>query len=239
MHILDDILSRVRATRQARHTPVVVFDLDHTLFDNGPRTLHLLHEYAVQAGETALAERLAAASPVNVPYMVSEMLGRVGETRPEIVAAARAHWERGFFTDALQRLDVPVPGARDFANEVFEGGATVVYLSGRDVPNMLVGCTESLRTHGFPVGLAHTVIVLKPTWEMRDLDFKRDVIDFLGTLGHVVATFDNEPANCNLFRRMFPKAVSVFMDTAMAPDAPPLDEGIPHIRDFTRAPRPA
>ena len=137
-------------------------------------------------------------------------------------------------TDAIQRLDVPVAGAREFANEAFEGGATVVYLSGRDVPNMLVGCTESLRTHGFPVGLAHTVIVLKPTYEMRDLDFKRDVIDFLGTLGHVVATFDNEPANCNLFRRMFPKGVSVFLDTAMAPDAPPLDEGIPHIRDFKR-----
>lgn len=234
MHILDDILARIRATRQSRHTPVVVFDLDHTLFDNGPRTMHLLREYALNAGETALHARLLAASDLNVPYMVAEVLARAGETRPEIVEAARAHWTQGFFTDAIQRLDVPVAGAREFANEAFEGGATVVYLSGRDVPNMLVGCTESLRTHGFPVGLAHTVIVLKPTYEMRDLDFKRDVIDFLGTLGHVVATFDNEPANCNLFRRMFPKGVSVFLDTAMAPDAPPLDEGIPHIRDFKR-----
>ena len=30
------------------------------------------------------------------------------------------------------------------------------------------------------------------------------------------------------------RAVSVFLDTTMAPDAPPLDEGIPHIRDFKR-----
>lgn len=234
MHILDDILARIRSTKVGRHTPVVVFDLDHTLFDNGPRTIRLLRDYALAAGETQLHARLVAASETGVPYMVSEVLARAGERRPEIIEAAQAYWVERFFTDEIQRLDVPVAGAREYANEAFEAGATVVYLSGRDVPNMLVGCTESLRTHGFPVGLAHTVIVLKPNFEMRDLDFKRDVIDFLGTLGNVVATFDNEPANCNLFRRMFPKAMSVFLDTAMAPDAPPLDDGIQHIKDFRR-----
>jgi hypothetical protein len=234
MHILDDILARIRATRQARHTPVVVFDLDHTLFDNGTRTISLLRAYALAASESELHARLLAVRDLGLPYMVKDVLALAGEHRPEIIEAAQKFWLERFFTDEIQRLDVPMAGARAFANEVFEAGATVVYLSGRDVPNMLVGCTESLRTHGFPVGLAHTLIVLKPTWEMRDLDFKRDVIDFLGTLGHVVATFDNEPANCNLFRRMFPKALSVFLDTAMAPDAPPLDDGIPWIKDFRR-----
>ena len=235
MHILDEILARIRSTKVARHTPVVVFDLDHTLFDNGPRTIILLREFALSVGETQLHQRLAAVPELGVPYQVSEVLAGVGEHRPEIVQAAHAYWLARFFTDDIQRVDVPVAGAREYANETFEAGATVVYLSGRDVPNMLVGCTESLRTHGFPVGLAHTVIVLKPNFEMRDLDFKRDVIDFLDTLGSVVATFDNEPANCNLFRRMFPNGVSVFLDTAMAPEAPPLDDGIPHIKDFRRS----
>jgi len=234
MHILDDILSRIRTTREARQTPVVVFDLDHTLFDNGPRTIALLREYAQGAGETELYTRLRAVRELGLPYMLKDVLSLVEEERPEIIEAARKFWLSRFFTDEIQRLDVPIAGASAFTNEVFEAGATVVYLSGRDVPNMLVGCTESLRTHGFPVGLAHTLIVLKPTWETRDFDFKRDVVDFLGTLGQVVAAFDNEPANCNLFRRMFPKALSVFLDTAMAPDAPPLDAGIPSINDFRR-----
>lgn len=239
MHILDDILARIRelrATGAARgSTPVVVFDLDHTLFDNGPRTLALLRDYAREAGESALQAALETQPTTNVPYMVGEVLSRAGEHRPEIVEAARKYWGDRFFTDDIQRLDVPVPGAQSYVADVFEAGATVVYLSGRDAPNMLVGCAESLRTHRFPVGLAHTVIVLKPTWDMPDLDFKRDVIDFLSSLGVVVASFDNEPANCNMFRRMFPQAVSVFLDTAHAPDSPPLDAGIPTIRDFQRS----
>ena len=239
MHILDEILARVRELRVTGatrgQTPVVVFDLDHTLFDNGPRTLALLRDYARTAGEQALSAALQALPETNVPYTVADVLALAGEHRAEVVEAARESWGQRFFTDDIQRLDVPVPGAQSYVADVFEAGATVVYLSGRDAPNMLVGCAESLRAHRFPVGLAHTVIVLKPSWEMPDLEFKRDVVDFLSSLGVVVASFDNEPANCNMFRRMFPGAHHVFLATAHAPDSPPLDPGIPAIRDFLRA----
>jgi hypothetical protein len=77
-------------------------------------------------------------------------------------------------------------------------------------------------------------LVLKPAFEMPDLEFKRDVVDFLGTLGDVVASFDNEPGNCNMFHRMFPAAETVFVETSWAPNPPPLDTGIATVRDFVR-----
>ena len=57
-HILDRILAHVRAAKQGGKTPVVVFDLDHTLLDNGPRTVELLLEFARERGDALLESRL-------------------------------------------------------------------------------------------------------------------------------------------------------------------------------------
>ncbi|MFZ4734317.1 MAG: haloacid dehalogenase-like hydrolase [Bradymonadia bacterium] len=233
-HVLDRILTQCRDQKAAGRTPVVVFDLDHTLMDNGPRTVQILIEFAVAQGDTALEAALRAGPRHHLPYLLKDILAQVGEVRAEVVEAASKFWRERFFTDAPQQHDEPLGGALAFVRESYEAGATVVYLSGRDAPNMAVGCVESLRRHGFPIALAHTVLVLKPTFEMPDLEFKRDVVDFLGTLGTVVGAFDNEPGNCNMFRRMFPDALSVFVETTWAPNPPPLDEGIPTVPDFSR-----
>ena len=66
--------------------------------------------------------------------------------------SASKFWFERFFTDAYQAHDIPMAGAPKFVNELYNEGATVVYLSGRDSPGMLVGCSASLREHGFPVG---------------------------------------------------------------------------------------
>ena len=50
--------------------------------------------------------------------------------------------------------------------------------------------------------------------------------------GEVVAGFDNEPANCNLFKRSFPRADVYLLDTGNLPDAPPLAEEIRVLADF-------
>lgn len=233
-HVLDRVLAHVRTVKQSGKTPVVVFDLDHTLLDNGPRTIELLLEFARERGDALLESRLRNGPRHHLPYLLKDILAGVGEDRADVVEAAVHAWRGGFFTDAWQRFDEPVAGGCAYARACYEAGATVVYLSGRDAPNMAVGCLESLRRHGFPIALAHTVLVLKPAFEMPDLEFKRDVVDFLGTLGDVVASFDNEPGNCNMFHRMFPSAETVFVETSWAPNPPPLDVGIATVRDFVR-----
>jgi hypothetical protein len=221
------------ATTLARgETPVVIFDLDHTLFDNGPRTWAILKDFADQCSHNELQEKLHTLSQYNLPYLIGDILASMGFHDPDLTKAAFEWWRDRFFIDDWINLDTPLPGTVSFAKAMYAAGCTLVYLTGRDSPNMLIGTAASLRQHGFPVGLAHTALVLKPDFDTPDLEFKTEATKFISTLGTVIAAFDNEPANCNLFTETYPDAVVGFLDTAMAPDPPRLDERAIRMFDF-------
>ena len=68
---------------------------------------------------------------------------------------------------------------------------------------------------------------------MDDAEYKQAAIeDIRSHHGEVVATFDNEPANCNIFQAAFPDALNFFVDTEHSPDAEPLHPSLLHIKDF-------
>jgi hypothetical protein len=97
---------------------------------------------------------------------------------------------------------------------------------------MLLGTSRTLRDDGFPIGIPRVELVMKPTFDEPDTEFKLRLLVELGELGHVVASFDNEPGNCNLFYRRWPDSHVVLLDTQKAPGAPPLDAGIVTIPTF-------
>ena len=51
-------------------------------------------------------------------------------------------------------------------------------------------------------------------------------------MGPVVASIDNEPRNCNMFRALFPGALIVCLDTPHSDNSPPLEAGIPVVHDY-------
>ena len=126
------------------------------------------------------------------------------------------YWFDRFFTDHYQHYDTTLEGAVPYVKELYAAGAYIVYLTGRDAPGMLVGCCESLRRHGFPMGVVRTQLIMKPDFDIPDPVFKEEACGFIDTLGHVVGSFDNEPGNCNIFQDKWPKACNVFMDTQRA-----------------------
>lgn len=228
--VLATILQSVHALRGGR--PVVIFDLDGTLYDNRPRTLRILHAFAAQLPRehAEIARKIRALSANDVRYRLEETLAPIGVS-DSMIALAREAWRVRFFTDAACADDVPVPGSVTFARECWDAGATLVYLTGRDTPGMLLGTARTLRDDGFPMGVPRVELVMKPTFEEPDLDFKQRLLAEFDELGKVVASFDNEPGNCNLFRRRWPEAFTVLLDTQKAPGAPPLDAGchvVPH-----------
>ena len=160
--VLTSILERVKATRSAGRRPVVVLDLDATLFDNGPRSWVILSEFAEEAKSDVLRVALKGYRKDSLPYLLKDMFTEMGLQNDELLESASKFWFERFFTDAYQAHDKPMAGAPKFVNELYNEGATIVYLSGRDSPGMLVGCSASLREHGFPVGLTNTAVVLKP-----------------------------------------------------------------------------
>ncbi len=230
-HPLRAILDEVSARRAER--PVLVLDLDGTLYDNRPRTIRILHAFAAALpGESARdATVILGLAPADLKYRLEDTLGPRGVS-PAVIDAARAQWARRFFTDAACADDVPHRGAVPFVRECYARGATVVYLTGRDVPGMLVGTVRTLRDDGFPIGLPRVELVLKPTFEENDTAFKRRMLDPMDELGRVVATFENEPGNTNLFHARWPSAWSVLVDTQCAPGAPALEPGCVVVPDF-------
>ncbi len=233
---LQRILDRVHVKTKRQASSVVIFDLDGTLYDNRPRTMYILRQVAdqfydqmpqlVKAVESGEINHLD-----NYEYSLEASMARLGVTDENEISLAKSEWSKRFFTDDYQQYDVPLPGAKKYVCDVYEAGATVIYLTGRDV-NMLVGLTQTLRMCGFPVGVVGTMTMTKKDFNQDDGVFKDEVAAYLDRLGEVVGIFENEPANSNLFQKNFPGATSVFLMTQHRPDAPELDEGITPIRDF-------
>lgn len=225
------------ALRTEAGPPVVVLDLDGTLMDNRPRSAAIMRDLG-EAWRTRHPEASAAllqARPENLAYLFSDSLRRLRIVDPVLVAEANEYWRRRFFTDDDLRHDVAVAGSVNFVRACHARGATIVYLTGRDLPMMGLGTFASLRTLGFPLGVAGVEIILKPDAQMADEAFKRMVAPTLGRVGDVVASFDNEPANCNVFKEIYPNAEIVFVDTQHVPGAPSLDADVSIVADFTAA----
>jgi beta-phosphoglucomutase-like phosphatase (HAD superfamily) len=237
--LLERIVQRCAfdpARDRAKPTPVVVFDLDGTLFDNRPRTRAILNELAEEwrASHRDLASRIARLRQEEMAYLLTDTLERIGVTDAERVAEAQGFWKDRFFADGHLHHDVPLPGAVEFAKDCYEAGAILVYLTGRDLPLMGTGSFRSLRDHGFPIGVPGTELVLKPDAAMADEAFKRLEAPKLARVGAIVASFDNEPGNCNTILAQNPECESVLVDTQHLPGAPPLDPKVHVIPDFRR-----
>ncbi len=230
--LLRSVIERAGAARN--RPPLVVFDLDGTLLDNRPRSLAILHDLAeVWAGRYPReAELLKQAEFERLVYLVEESLGLIGVEGEQLVEEALSFWRDRFFTDDFLVHDRPTEGALEFARACYDAGATIVYFTGRDLPNMALGSLASLRDLGFPIGVPGTQLVLKPDAETDDSTFKQLHAPRLSRSGDVIAAFDNEPGNCNIFKQLFPEAESFLVDTQHLPGAPDLDARVRVIESF-------
>lgn len=231
----DALIANIERAAGEGRDPLVVFDLDGTLYDNTHRTLRILLEFAHTHASTyrALYDRLRVTSLDHLHYRVSDTLAALGFSDPALAEEVSTWWRARFFTDDYCLYDLPLAGAVELVRRVHKAGGVPCYLTGRDAPNMLVGTLKALQRDGFPVGRADTRLILKPAFEDHDETFKQGVIAHLRNTGRVVGSFDNEPGLCNLFKESFPEAVVVWMNTSHAPGAPPLRDDIVVVDDFT------
>ncbi len=212
----------------------MVFDLDATLFDNRPRTFEILMEWRelIIDEDPELADALATLEVHRVHYLLTDTLKECGIYRADLVKRISTFWHERFFTDEYIACDVPIEGAPEYVRACYEAGAVIVYLTGRDIPGMLAGTVAKLRDDGFPIAAAGTELILKPDPNFSDEAFKRTVLPTVDRVGDIIAFFDNEPANCNLAKAMFPEATVVLLETQKVPGAPRPDAGLEIMADF-------
>ncbi len=215
----------------------VVFDLDSTLLDNRPRQARILREYGDSAGLAALA---ACRAEHWVDWSIRTAMRNAGLGAEEIDRhshPARTFWRERFFTSEYCVDDVPIRGALAFVRAVRDAGAQVLYVTGRH-EGMRRGTVACFDRHGFllPDG-ASVVLLMKPTLEESDDQYKVEVQAQIRERGTLIAAFDNEPAHANIYREGFPDAIVVRLDTDHSGRPIPLLEGIevvPHFEDHAR-----
>ncbi|MCB9639446.1 MAG: HAD family hydrolase [Myxococcales bacterium] len=232
--ILARILEKIERVRQQGRDPLIVLDLDGTIYNNAPRTLRILQEFAHQHAyeHPRLLNRIEQLAARDILYGVSDTLRSVGIDDEENLRQIQNFWFERFFTNTYLLHDLPTEGAVEFVRRVYEAEAIPAYLTGRDAPNMLLGTIQTLQRDGFPIGTVDTRIILKPDFQTRDSDYKQSVVDHLRQAGEVVAVFDNEPGLCNLFQRAFPEAVVVRLEMPHAPNPEALLSDVIQIPHF-------
>lgn len=226
------------SARSAKGPSVCVFDLDGTIMDNRPRVVAILRELAEvwKDNHPEHATRLRTIQAEDVAYRFSETLTSIGIHEEHLHKEGFAFWKDRFFADTHIRHDTEIEGAKSFVQACYDAGATIVYLTGRDLPNMALGSFASLRDLGFPIGIVGTELVTKPAFETPDAIFKKQVAPLLQRIGEVIAVFDNEAENCNLFLEAHPESTAIFVDTQYAPNPPPLDPRVHVIHSFELKP---
>jgi hypothetical protein len=124
-----------------------------------------------------------------------------------------------YFTGEYCLKDRQIPGAAAYVNRLKKAGAHIAYLTGRDIPNMKAGTETNMKALGFPLGKG-TTLILKPSYNMDDLVYKKHAFAQIKKLGQVIASFENEPRNLNAMGTEFPKSILVFIDSehSSAPD---------------------
>ncbi len=223
--LLQKVIGEVRAAYNKQERPMVIFDVDGTLLDNRPRILHIIKEYGTTELKRARPEdaaKIANLQIYQIQYRLTDTLTQIAVVEPAVVNNAAVFWSQRFFNDDYLKYDAPTPGSVNFVRTLYSNGARIIYLTGRDQPRQLLGTVKALRDHGFPIGIQGTELIMKPTLNTQDAIFKQQVTNYMRHYGKVIATFDNEPANANVYRRAFPKAAVILFAAPHSPNPPPL-----------------
>jgi hypothetical protein len=212
---LTDLLDRVSASAKAGVTPLVLFDLDDTLFDTAPRTVRILKEFAADPASAKYpqAAGLAGLTSAQVRFSLVDTARAAGVTDPATLDEMTKFWAARFFDNAYLPEDAANPGAVDFVKTVVARGGVPVYFTGR-WEAMRPGTEAALKKAGFPAPDGKTVrLEMKPDRKIADDVYKDQRLPELGKLGEVVGGFENEPANVNIFKQRFPSGTMIFVDT--------------------------
>jgi hypothetical protein len=236
--VLHEVARRVR---EAKKHPLVLLDLDSTLYEVGPRTYQILREWSetpASHGFPVVREALGRAEPWHVGYSVRDTLSAVGldTTQSEVVRALeeiKDFWGKRFFTSSYLTYDHAYAGAAAFTRKLFELGAEIVYLTGRDEPAMGDGTRANLIRDGFPWGVPRTHLLMKAAGHLPDLEHKKEAAHYIRKHGELVASFENEPPNLIALYELFPEAMHVFVDTVCSDHPAAAREGLYRIAGFS------
>ena len=195
--------------------PVAVFDIDSTIMDTAPRNYQILK--AAVSKFPFLKTAFSKIQHEDIGWNILHSLDPENRLSRERREKIHFFWKERFFQNEWLKHDSPYRGIIDILNWLLQNHITLVYLTGRDEPNMKDGTMQSFRDHGLPVeGDVH--FFFKPDFDMDDLGYKESVFSHISLLGQVILAVENEPKNANAMANAFPDAEIALIRTVTTPD---------------------
>ena len=239
--VLSKVVAKVLTVLDQKKLPIVVFDLDSTLFDVSKRSFEILREWLTHSETTSFKEthqHFSDLKPHELGYALEDVwtLKKVPFDQAPFdrhLKHAKQFWRKRFFSNEYVKHDEPTEGAIAFVKKLYEMGAQIVYLTGRDVPLMSFGTFDQLKQHGLPIEMDRTRLILKPKRHLDDLEFKSQAAKTIQEWGVVVASFENEPKNLIAMANTFgPETLNVFIETVSSDHPAPRGKNIYRINNF-------
>jgi len=199
--------------------PIVLFDLDSTLYEVGYRTLAIIEDWnKAPKARLSIQEDLNRLKLEHIGYSLYDLARNLGlePAHPEIKNALdeiKPFWWERFFSNEFLPYDKPYPGAIEFAQRLFQLGAHIIYLTGREEQKMLSMTIHNLKRDDFPWCDKNTTLLMKPSAQISDVAHKQSVKHKVVQVGALLASFENEPVNIVALSKIFPESMHIFMDS--------------------------
>ena len=203
--------------------PLAIIDIDSTIMKTAPRNMRILVELSREIEE--IEKIIGEVSEDDIGWNIIDFLKEHISLSDEQVNRINSFWAERFFTDEYLLYDTPYTGVKELIQWLIDKGISVIYLTGRDEPNMSAGTVQSFINHGLPTE-AGTRFFFKPDFNEPDLEFKLKAMKEINEAGRVVLAVENEPGNANIIKRCCPDALVLLINTITSPSPEVPDDEI-------------
>ena len=232
---ISEIVDEIIGKNSAGQSPLVVFDLDSTLFNVSLRTQKIVETFvndpAIREKFSSEVAELSALKITPRDWGLRRAIERSGIQVTEAFAKTlRDYWRSRFFSSEFLDADRPYPGSREAVLQLNEAGAQIIYLTGRDERNMKIGTVDSLKRWGFPLNfekpelhsnddsMLPANLIMKPIkGSIEDEEFKeiemQKIVEKFKSRHRDIWFFENEPIIIERVRSATPVVHLIWVDT--------------------------
>ena len=237
---LELVLAKVKEHGQNDSTPIVVIDLDSTLYDVRHRTHQIIQSWLQVAQDLPdeIQQKLKNSTLSSIGYSLKDTFHQLELDLKNLQIEKtwerlKDYWWEHFFSNETVHHDEPYTGAIEYAHLLKEAGAIVVYLTGRDTPKMGAGTAKKMQKDGFPLDGIRARLIMKETFGSDDALHKVSVLNSLISEGTIIASFENEPKNLMALVDTLPSAMHIFVETSCSDHPARPGQGLYRIKDFS------
>jgi len=237
--VLQRVSEKIREFKGERR-PLVLLDLDSTLYEVAPRTLTIIQEWLTTHPRipSILKEKLEMMSVLQLGYSIQDTFNNLGfplitQEMNRIATDLKAFWWDRFFSSSYLIHDHPYPGSVEYANHLYDLGANLCYLTARDERKMRAGTENNLRRDGFPFDDTGITLLMRKDSTSSDAEHKAQQVSKFASNGFLVASFENEPANLVTLAHLLPHADHIFVETVCSEAPAPAGKNLFRIKGFS------